>query len=549
MNGNHDILHQLSDLLRGPLSSLLLRGIPVHARSAPGRLDVLGGLARQAGGTLAQMALPRRAAAAVQRRQDGRLVVHHCDVTPPIGDPDYVGSWSDLLSHPAGDTTGSVGVCIGAKPWLGLPAEYDWVTSILAALQLFHQAYPADFGLGGGVGDSERGDPGGMTVILRSDVPLGASQANTAAQVTALLLALADAAGMKVDTGGKAGGKAGEVKLDDLAQQVAAAVNCLRPEHGQVIDALTCLQAQTPPPAHLLRFTAQGNQLVGQIKLPRDLKIVALDTGIHYTAASATVEALRLAGAMGLRIIETVYRDLGQRHTPLHGHLANLSPVLYRQYFRALLPRRLRGQDFLRTYGDLAVGIGGGAIIPTQLYHVRAAVDHLLTEHDHAENFLQAMEELADPASRHRLSREEREKIHRRAGRLMVASHHSYRLRVELSCREADWLVDHLMAGGDSAVDHLGESAGELDQPATPASVAGGGGGPDQGIYGARITGAGGGGTVAVLMRTTHQATDVLLESLTAYHKITGLQLHVQEAGGPGSGGAWLSAGREIGVD
>ncbi|MEI8198095.1 MAG: hypothetical protein WCI73_19545, partial [Phycisphaerae bacterium] len=526
MTGNHDILTHLSDLLRGPLSSLLLQGLPVHARSAPGRLDVLGGLAWQAGGTLAQMALPRRAAAAVQRRNDGRLVLHHCDITPPIGEPEYACAWSELIGNGNGGEK-------GAKSWSDLSAEYDWAASILAAVQRFCQAHPEAFGPGGPP-HLGTGSAGGLTIILRSDVPLGAGQANTAAQVTAVLLALADATG----------GGGVKLEIDDLAHQVAAAVNCLRPEHGQVVDALTCLQAKEPPPAHLLRFTAQGHQLVGQIKMPRDLKIVALDTGIHYTAASATVEALRLAGAMGLRIIETIYRDLGQRHTPLHGHLANLSPVLYRQYFRALLPRRLRGQDFLRTYGELPAGVGG-VIVPAYLYHVRAAVDHLITEHDHAENFLQAMEELADPAHRHKLAGEEREKIQRRAGRLLVASHHSYRLRVELSCREADWLVDHLMAGGGN--EDLGDS--ETGMGGMIAESAGGaGGGPDQGIYGARITGAGGGGTVAVLMRTTPQATDVLLESLTAYQKITGLQLHVQEAGGPGSGGAWLSAGREIRV-
>jgi galactokinase len=74
-------------------------------------------------------------------------------------------------------------------------------------------------------------------------------------------------------------------------------------------------------------------------------------------------------------------------------------------------------------------------------------------------------------------------------------------LRLELSCREADWLVDRLMESG-----------------------------PDCGIYGARITGAGGGGTVAALLDRSPVATDALLEVIKSYNQLTGLTLGVSEA-------------------
>ena len=287
------------------------------------------------------------------------------------------------------------------------------------------------------------------------------------------------------------------------------AENLFAASSGHVVDALSCLSADAamalrPAAPHVLRFSAQPHTLVSHTALPADLRVLALDTGVRYTAASITFAALRLAGAMGLRIIETVYRDLGQRHTPLHGYLANLSPSLYRQYFRALLPKRLRGQDFLRTYGTLPDR--AGPIDPQKLYRVRAAVDHLVTENEFAENFLQAIEELADPAAVRLLTRREKVLTEHRAGRLLLASHHSYSLRLELSCREADWLVDHLMESG-----------------------------PEAGVFGARITGCGGGGTVVALLGRSAAASDALLDTMNAYHKLTGVQLTVCEAGTTGA--------------
>ncbi len=259
---------------------------------------------------------------------------------------------------------------------------------------------------------------------------------------------------------------------------------------------------------------------MGQIPLPPDVRLFALNTGIPAKRSGETVLSLRLAGDMGLRIMETIYRDLGRINNPLHGYLGNTSPELYRRYFRSLLPRRLRGSDFLRSYGELSPD--AGLVLPGEIYRVRAAVDHLVSEREHAENFLQAMEDLSESAPSIVGGRGgtlpgssegwQRRLVLQRAGRLLLASQHSYRLRLGLSCPQADWLVNRLMRAGPAA-----------------------------GVFGARISASGGGGTVVAMLDSSSQATDTLLQLVSDYPLEMGLPLEIQAAGAPGSAGAALS--------
>jgi len=503
---DRNVIAVLRDRVAGALRERFAVNRPIFLRSAPGRVDVLGGLAADSGGALAQMALPTRAGAAVQLRTDGLLMVHsQQQAVARAGGKTADGSNGGADFSLALAMVFRDGQLVAARE-LGeyLQGQGLWAVPVVAAWYVLQQAAR---------GQRVEAPVGGATVVLHSTIPWGAGQASSTAVTAAAVAGLADAYGLKL------GGM-------EMALYVHRAERLFGPTSAHVVDAMTTLEALdcTPDsPSRLLRYSAQPHQLAGQIPLAPEVRIVALDTGVRYGAATSTVESLRLAGAMGLRIIETVYRDLGQRHTPLRGYLANLSPSLYRQYFRGLLPRRMRGQDFIRTFCELPER--AGLVRPERLYRVRTAVDHLITEHDHAENFLQAMEELSDETrpgtggagTTHatRQSGGDRQRVLRRAGRLLLASHHSYRLRLELSCPEADWLVESLM-----------ETAAGNE-----------GGGPDSGVYGARISACGGGGTVVALLDRSAAATDVLLRIVSAYGEVNGGHLSVTEAGAPRSAG------------
>jgi len=459
---------------------------PVFFGAAHGCLDVLGALEAEGGGTLAQMTLPGGVAAAVQLRSDGTLRIKSAQISPPVGDAEVTFNLRDLEELAPVDAVRKIGQIAAGRA--------SWAAGLLALFWLLK----GQFKLAAG--------DGGANVLIHGDLPIGAGQASSTALLAAAARACMQARHVSLD-------------IQSLAHTLATAeayAGCAAdhpqtplPSRGHMIDALTCLHPREPEPT-LLRYSAQPHRFVGPVPLPEDVHIFALDTGVRYTSARSTLEELRVAAAMGLRIIETIYRDLGQHHTPLHGYLTNTSPLLYRQYFRTLLPKRLRGSDFVRTFGPLAGmdnGLHAAPLLTAEeldsprLYRVRTAVDHLIAENEHAEQFVQAMEELADDSSGiSPMDAAERQRTLQRAGRLLLASHHSYRLRLELSCREADCLVDSLMEAG-----------------------------PDKGIYGARITGVGGGGTVVALLQRSAPATDALLQTLRAYHQMTGLTLGVTE--------------------
>ena len=468
-----DVVQSLKEQVAQGQLPHVFRGPPVAIKSAPGRLDVLGGLGADSGGTVAQMALPARVGVALQLRDEPRLVIRSEQITPPVGLAEIdleIGAFYRWGREGAMIAPSEVaGLVLGAKSW-AMPVAALW--HVLMA------EFTGPQGMGG-------------TLLIRGDVPLGAGQASSTALLTSLVLAICELKGIAMEAGGQAILVQRAERLSNQGMELSGT--------GHLLDATTSLVASA---GSMLRYGTQPFGLIGPVPVPFDVRVLALDTGVRYTSARETLEELRIAGIMGRRIIETIYVDLGQAHTPLHGYLANTSPLLYRQYFRTLLPKRMRAQDFVRAYGDLPAG--AEAVDAGKLYRVRTAVDHLIAEHEHAEQFLQAMEELADLPSSGEVM--ERQKILQRAGRLALASHHSYRLRLELSCREADWLVDRLMEAG-----------------------------PERGIYGARITGCGGGGTVMALVDRSSAAGDAVLEVMQAYAQVTGLTLGVSEAGARGA--------------
>ena len=182
----------------------------------------------------------------------------------------------------------------------------------------------------------------------------------------------------------------------------------------------------------------------------------------------------RCAAFMGHRIMLEKMREIGSSvgrtlvADPMRGYLANLDPDDYKRIFRPTLPQTMRGEAFLEKYEktiDAATSVN-----PRIDYEIQHATDHHVLEARRVRNFARYIEEaLAAPGPR------EKGGMLDRAGHLMYASHQSYTMDAMLGAPECDLLV-------------------QLARQRVSAP----------GLYGARITGCGGGGTVAVLAAKHH---------------------------------------------
>jgi L-arabinokinase len=184
---------------------------------------------------------------------------------------------------------------------------------------------------------------------------------------------------------------------------------------------------------------------------------------------------------------------------PMRGYLANLDPDHYKRLFRPYLPEWITGADFLAKHAPPIDDVT--RVDPAINYPVQHAVDHHVLEARRVERFAQSIEQ-ANTAT----TREQRGLLLDKAGHLMYASHGSYTNDAMLGAPECDLLV-------------------KLARQREP-----------EGLYGAKITGGGSGGTVAVLCETTDRATAALRNVMAEYERETGRRPELFEGS---SDGAW----------
>jgi L-arabinokinase len=194
---------------------------------------------------------------------------------------------------------------------------------------------------------------------------------------------------------------------------------------------------------------------------------------------------------MAHRIIVEKMRDAGNaarrplQGDPLNGYLGNIDPDDYKQMFRPLLPESVRGKDFLDRYGPTIDPVT--TVDPGTDYPVRQAADHHVLEARRVRRFCEFLEQAAAlvPGPK-------RKAMLDRAGHLMYASHLSYANDAMLGAPECDLLVQ-LVREREHA-----------------------------GLYGAKITGGGSGGTVAVLADEGTRGVEAVAEVLSEYAARTG---------------------------
>jgi galactokinase len=258
----------------------------------------------------------------------------------------------------------------------------------------------------------------------------------------------------------------------------------------------------------LLRMVCQPHELLPALEVPAGIRFLGIDSGVRQSAGGGTYGRTRCAAFMGHRMILEKMREIGRaggrelQSDPMHGYLANLDPEDYKKLFRPALPVKMKGLDFLERYGptvDKAT-----TVHPDHEYHVRSATDHHVLEAMRVRNFAELVEEAAQHPPGTRAQGEPLDK----AGHLMYASHRSYTHEALLGSQECGVLVD-LVKQNEKA-----------------------------GLYGARITGSGSGGTVALMADKSERADAAIALVLEEYERQTGRKGELLAGT---SDGAWIT--------
>lgn len=429
-------LEQFVELLR--TRRLIEAGVPTAIARAPGRLDVMGGIADYSGSLVLERPIAEGACAAVQ----------------PIDRPVL-----EVLSRGRSPLNVPVAALIVDDGPIGYEAarrrfahgDERWGAYIVGVFLVLIR---------------ERGLrlEAGARVAIASDVPEEKGVSSSAAVETAVMQAAAAAFDLAIEP-------------RDLALLCQRAENLVAGAPCGVMDQMTCVFGE---PDALTALLCQPAELQAPVPLPDDLAVWGIDSGERHAVSGADYGSVRAAAFMGLRILADHLRIPG-------GYLANLDAAEFERV-ASHLPEEMRGSEFLQRYGGTSDPVT--TVTAEGRYRVRAATAHPVYERRRAQTFRQLLRDSPDESRGWQL------------GALMYESHASYG-RCGLGSRGTDRLV-------------------ELVRSAAPAA----------GVFGARITGGGSGGTVAVVGRSDASATIACIAD--QYERHTGHRPYVFAGSSPG---------------
>jgi galactokinase len=219
-----------------------------------------------------------------------------------------------------------------------------------------------------------------------------------------------------------------------------------------------------------LPIICQPDRLLPLVDIPRSIKFFGIDSGVRHSVGGASYGDVRCAAFMGYTIIAeslgvsadqiTKAKKSGNKtELPFQGYLSNIPVSEFENQFIKILPVSISGKDFIDVYGGTIDYVT--SIDPDTNYAIRQAALHPVLEMARVSAFKSICEKINE-------SKEIEQQDLERLGMLMLQSHKSY--------------------------SDCGLGSDRTDEIVNLANAERG-----NGIYGAKITGGGSGGTVCIL--------------------------------------------------
>ena len=406
----------------------------VFVSRAPGRIDLMGGIADYSGSLVLQWPIAAATHVALQLQQTPTIQIRSLSAGAEYHDRFFempVADFSSLTDYRS------------ARALFATDSAQHWAAYVAGAFIVLMRERECAF-------------EQGARIVIASDVPEGKGVSSSAALEVAAMTAIAAAYDIEISPQETA-------FLSQKVENLIAGAPC------GLMDQMTAACGERN---RLLALLCQPGEMKGTISLPEQLTIWGLDSGVRHSVAGTAYGVVRTAAFMGQRIIS----DLGALRSG--DYLANVTPAAFDKHWGQALPQHMSGEDFLSRYDGISDSVT--SVQRNQIYPVFAATKHPIYEHARVKLFAEALQNWN--------GRVEGEML----GKLMYESHESYS-----AC-----------GLGSSGTDELVRIVQEV--------------GPEGGLYGAKITGGGSGGTVAVLGERS--AAPSVEEIMNRYADRTGQQ-------------------------
>jgi L-arabinokinase len=280
--------------------------------------------------------------------------------------------------------------------------------------------------------------PYGFSMMLLSAVPMNVGIGSSAAVEIGTLSCLNAYLGLNL-------GAARIARLGQMSENHVVGAPC------GIMDQIAITSGRCGKLTHIL---CRPGEVKGEVEIPPGTGFVGINSMVRHSVAGNPYSDTRIGAFIGKKIINDIRARTGR--APVD-YLTELSVEELRAQYLAEIPETIVGSDFLekhKTHDDPVTKIQ-----PDATYRVAGPTLHPVEENERVLKFMAALKSANNGDEAALVT----------AGEMMYAAHESYRENCNLSVEEVDFLVEAVRKRG-----------------------------PNSGLFGAKITGGGTGGTVAV---------------------------------------------------
>ncbi|KAM0890914.1 hypothetical protein ACQ4PT_026699 [Festuca glaucescens] len=481
----------------------------IYVARAPGRLDVMGGIADYSGSLVLQMPIREACHVAIQRTnpikqklwkhaQARQLANGAVPVVQIVSFGSELSNRAptfdmDLSDFMDGDKPISYDK---AKEYFSQDPSQKWAAYVAGTILVLMTELGVRFT------DS-------LSILVSSSVPEGKGVSSSASVEVATMSAIAAVYGLNIAP-------------RDLAILCQKVENRIVGAPCGVMDQMTsaCGEANK-----LLAMVCQPAEVKELVSIPTHIRFWGLDSGIRHSVGGTDYGSVRVGTYMGRKMLKCAASNLLSQSFPStttqscdaseeyekYGvellkseaslqYLCNLPPHRYEAAYARDIPEVITGDEFLEKYGDHNDAVT--VVDPKRSYSVKAPTRHPIYENFRVEAF-KAL--LTAAKTDEQLSA---------LGELMYQCHYSY----------------NACGLGSDGTDRLVNLVQEIQHRKTTSQN----GGPS--LFGAKITGGGSGGSVCVIGKNCLKSSEEIFEIQKRYKAATGYLPIVFEGSSPGAG-------------